>query len=118
MNEEYNKDNTGEFMNDYKSFLDAYEKEAKGNNKIKCLINFLIIHKPQYFNCLLYNNQNILKKDTFDNEENIEEIKIKLNRKKRSIDNLKKDIKKIEDDIKKIQTLENDISSKKYESIQ
>ena len=118
MNEEYNKDNTDEFMNDYKSFLDSYEKEAKGNNKIKCLINFLIIHKPQYFNCLLYNNQNILKKDTFDNEENIEEIKIKLNRKKRSIDNLKKDIKKIEDDIKKIQTLENDISSKKYESIQ
>ena len=115
MNEEYNKENTDEFMKDYKTFLEAYEKEAKGNNKIKCLINFLEIHKPQYFNCLLYDNK--INKDSFDNEENIEEIKIKLNRKKRSIDNLKKDIKKIEDEIKKIHTLENDASSKQFQSL-
>ena len=119
MNEEYNKDNTDEFMNDYKSFLDSYEKEAKGNNKIKCLINFLEINKPKYFNCLLFNEKksNTNNKDTFDNNENIEEMKIKLNRKKRAVENLKIEIKKIEEDIKKFQTLENDLLSNQFQSI-
>ena len=119
MNEEYNKENTDEFMEDYKAFLDAYEKEAKGNNKIKCLINFLEINKPKYFNCLLFNEKksNTNNKDTFDNNENIEEMKIKLNRKKRAVENLKIDIKKIEEDIKKFQTLENDLLSNQFQSI-
>ena len=54
-NGEYNKENTEEYMQDYKTFLNAYEKEAKGNNKIKCLINFLEIHKPKYFKSLFFN---------------------------------------------------------------
>ena len=120
INDEYDKENTDEFLEDYKNFLNAYEKEAKGNNKIKCLINFLEINKPKYFNCILYNKKRkeIGKSDTFDKNENIEEMRIKLNRKKREIDNLKNDVKKLEDDIKKAQSLENDASSKQFQSIQ
>ena len=119
INEEYNKENTDEFMEDYKTFLSAYEKEAKGNDKIKCLINFLQINKPKYFNSLIYNEKklNIDNRDTFDKNENIEEIKIKLNRKKRAIDNLKNDIKKIKEDIKNLQILEKDFSSKQIKHL-
>ena len=106
-------------MEDYKTFLSAYEKEAKGNDKIKCLINFLQINKPKYFNSLIYNEKklNIDNRDTFDKNENIEEIKIKLNRKKRAIDNLKNDIKKIKEDIKNLQILEKDFSSKQIKHL-
>ena len=92
-------------MQDYKAFLNAYEKEAKGNNKIKCLINFLEIHKPKYFKSLLFNEHKKIK----ENKENIEEIKNKLNRKKREINNLKEQINKVEEDMKKKQTVENDV---------
>ena len=96
-------------MQDYKNFLNAYEKEAKGNNKIKCLINFLEIHKPKYFKNLLFNeNKNIVEdKNSVENKENIEELKNKLNRKKREILNLREQIDKIQDDINKQQTLVN-----------
>ena len=119
INDEYDKDNTDEFMEDYKQFLNAYEKEAKGNNKIKCLINFLEINKPKYFKSIIYNKKRrkIESKDTFDKNEDIEEMRIKLNRKKREIDNLKNDIKKIEEDIKKAQSLEIDAASKQFQSI-
>ena len=108
INGEYTKENTDEYMQDYKNFLNAYEKEAKGNNKIKCLINFLEIHKPKYFKNLLFNeNKNIVEdKNSVENKENIEELKNKLNRKKREINNLKEQISKITEDIKKLQTLE------------
>ena len=88
-------------MNDYKNFLNEYEKEAKGDNKIKCLINFLEIHKPKYFKNLLFNENKTKEED-----KNIEELKNKLNRKKREINNLKEQISKITEDIKKLQTLE------------
>ena len=104
-NGEYNKENTEEYMQDHKTFLNAYEKEAKGNNKIKCLINFLEIHKPKYFKSLLFNENKKIE----ENKENIEEIKNKLNRKKREINNLKEQITKIEEDMKKKQTVENDV---------
>lgn len=117
INDEY-KDNTEEFMEDYKNFLYTYEKEAKGNNKIKCLINFLEINQPKTFKSLLYNEKKINKddKDTFEHEENIEEIMIKLNRKNRELDNLKNEIKKVEDDIKKAQNFGN-ASAKQFPNI-
>lgn len=119
VNGEYNKENTAEFLEDYQNFLSAYEKEAKGNNKIKCLINFLEINQPKYFNSLIYNEKKIKKeyKDMFEDEENIEELKIKLNRKKREIEGLKKEIKKVGEDIKKAQSLENDASSKQFQNM-
>jgi hypothetical protein len=101
INGEYTKENTEEYMNDYKNFLNGYEKEAKGDNKIKCLINFLEIHKPKYFKNLLFNENKTKEED-----KNIEELKNKLNRKKREINNLKEQISKIQDDIKKQQTVE------------
>ena len=101
INGEYTKENTEEYMNDYKNFLNEYEKEAKGDNKIKCLINFLEIHKPKYFKNLLFNENKTKEED-----KNIEELKNKLNRKKREINNLKEQISKIQDDIKKQQTVE------------
>ena len=119
-NDEYNKQNTEEFIKDYTKFLNSYEKEAKGNNKIKILIEFLEINKPQYFNHLIYSKQKNIKEnyDTFDNEENIEENKIKLNRKKREIENYKNEIKRIEDYIKKAQSLKIGDSSEQYKIIQ
>ena len=39
----YNGNNTGEYMKDYEKFINGYKKKAKGNNKLKCLINFLEI---------------------------------------------------------------------------
>jgi hypothetical protein len=104
-NGEYNKENTDEYIQDYKIFLNAYEKEAKGNNKIKYLINFLEIQKPKYFKSLLFNENKKIE----ENKENIEEIKNKLNRKKREINNLKEQINKVEEDMKKKQTVENDV---------
>ena len=119
-NDEYNKQNTEEFIKDYTKFLNSYEKEAKGNNKIKILIEFLDVNKPQYFNHLIYSKQKNIKEnyDTFDNEENIEENKIKLNRKKREIENYKNEIKRIEDYIKKAQSLKIGDSSEQYKIIQ
>ena len=118
INGEYNKNNTDEYLNDYKIFLSSYEKEAKGNNKIKCLINFLEINKPKYFKSLLFNENKKKENKNFDeDEEDIEEIKIKLNRKKRDIEHLKEDIARVEDDIKKIQTFGNKFSSKQFPNL-
>ena len=105
-------------MNDYKTFLTAYEKEAKGNNKIKCLINFLEINKPKYFKSLLFNENKKKENKNFDEEEeDIEEIKIKLNRKKRDIEHLKEDIARVEDDIKKAQKFGEKFSSKQFPNL-
>jgi hypothetical protein len=49
----YNPHNIDEYLKDYKLFLNNYKKEAKGNNKLKCLINFLEINKPKFFKYLL-----------------------------------------------------------------
>ena len=118
LNGEYNKNNTDEYLNDYKTFLTAYEKEAKGNNKIKCLINFLEINKPKYFKSLLFNENKKKENKNFDEEEeDIEEIKIKLNRKKRDIEHLKEDIARVEDDIKKAQKFGEKFSSKQFPNL-
>ncbi len=40
INKKYNSNNTDEFLKDYEDFINAYKKEAKGNNKIKMLNKF------------------------------------------------------------------------------
>ena len=54
INKKYNSNNADEFLRDYEDFLNSYKNEAKGNNKLKCLINFLEINKPKYFKYLVY----------------------------------------------------------------
>ena len=111
----YNGNNTGEYMKDYEKFINGYKKKAKGNNKLKCLINFLEIKKPMYFKCLLSNNTLEHDNDTIEgqinskNEENckkIEDIRNKLDRKKREIKNLNAEIDRVEEDIKKAKSLD------------
>ena len=115
----YNKTNTEQYMKDYQEFINAYEKKAKGNNKIKCLINFLEIHNPKYFKSLLFKENKKSKDNTIisKNDEDYEEIKDELNSKKREIEILKDKIERIKDEINKMQLLENEIDFKQYKSI-
>ena len=120
LDRKYNGNNTGEYMKDYEKFINKYKKEAKGNNKLKCLINFLEIKKPMYFKCLLGNNTLEHENDTIErqinskNEENckkIEDIRNKLDRKKREIKNLNAEIDRVEEDIKKAKSMDEESSS-------
>ena len=111
----YNGSNTDEYINDYEQFLNNYKNEAKGNNKLKCLINFLELNKPKYFKSLVEggNEYRIESQENQKNEEtikNIEEIKEKLERKKREIKHLKSEMDRIEEEIKKAQSLDEDTS--------
>ena len=121
----YNGNNTGEYMKDYEKFINEYKKEAKGNNKLKCLINFLEIKKPMYFKCLLGNNTLEHDNDTIEgqiiskNEENsqkIEDIRNKLDRKKREIKNLNAEIDRVEEDIKKAKSLDEESSNHPFKN--
>jgi hypothetical protein len=116
----YNVNNTGEYMKDYEKFINEYKKESKGNNKLKCLINFLEIKKPMYFKYLLGYNTLEHDNDTIEgqviskNEENckkIEDIRNKLDRKKREIKNLNAEIDRVEEDIKKAKSLDEESGS-------
>ena len=113
INKKYNSNNTDEFLKDYEDFLNSYKNEAKGNNKLKCLINFLEINKPKYFKYLVYGvTETLESKEGQLNEHNeeylqkIEDVHDQLERKKREIKNLNAEIERIEEDIKKIQSLE------------
>jgi hypothetical protein len=114
INRKYNENNTDEYLKDYESFLNNYKNEAKGNNKLKCLINFLEINKPQYFKCLKeggadINNEDeegLLNKEKEGKSKEIEEIHNKIERKKREIKNLKAEMDRIEEEIQKAQSLD------------
>jgi hypothetical protein len=115
INRKYNGNNTDEFMKDYEEFLNSYKNEAKGNNKLKCLINFLEINKPKYFKYLVYGvTETFESKEGQLNEHNeeymqkIEDVHDQLERKKREIKNLNAEIERIEEDIKKVQSIEED----------
>ena len=124
INGEYNIDNIDEYIKDYKAFINGYKDEAKGNNKMKCLINFLEINNPKYFKYLLNGGikckkepqKGIMNK----NEEKmkiIEEMRNKIDRKKREIKNLKAEMDKIEEEIEKSQIIE-EISSNPFKTLQ
>ena len=51
---QYTGNNTDEYPKDYETFINGYKAEAKGNYKLKCLIDFLEVNKPNYFKCLIY----------------------------------------------------------------
>lgn len=113
INGEYNNNNTDEYIKDYEEFINGYKNEAKGNNKMKCLINFLEINKPKYFKYLLnggidYKNEK--QKGQMNKKEEklkrIEEIQNKIDRKKREIKNLKAEMDRIEEEIEKVQLKE------------
>ena len=113
INKKYKSNNTDEYLNDYENFLNSYKNEAKGNNKLKCLINFLEINKPKYFKLLVYGvTETIESKDGQLNNENdeylvkIEDVQEQHERKKREIKNLNAEIERIEEDIKRTISLE------------
>ena len=131
MNGQYNGNNTDEYLNDYQTFINGYKSEAKGNNKLKCLIDFLEVNKPNYFKSLVGSiekeNQGLLldankkledsKKrrkqqedqykqlndQTEENNKRVEDISSQIERKKREIKNLNSEIDRVEEEIKKVQ---------------
>lgn len=114
LNRKYNENNTNEYLKDYESFLNNYKKEAKGNNKLKCLINFLEINKPKYFKCLIEGGdeiksgaqEGIINDEKEEKHKEVEEIRNKLERKKREIKHLKAEMDRIEEEIHKVQSLD------------
>jgi hypothetical protein len=49
---QYTGNNTDEYLKDYEIFINGNKSEAKGNYKLKCLIDFLV-NKPNYFKYLI-----------------------------------------------------------------
>ena len=127
----YNGNNIDEYLKDYETFINGYKSEAKGNNKLKCLIDFLEVNKPNYFKTLIGSiekeNQGRLleankkledskkrKKQqeeqykqlndkTEENSKRVEDISSQIERKKREIKNLNSEIERVEEEIKKAQ---------------
>ena len=134
MNGQYNANNTDEYLKDYETFINKYKNEAKGNNKLKCLIDFLEINKPNYFKSLVGSiekqNQGLLldankkledskkrRKEqeekykqlndkTEENSKRVEDISSQIEKKKREIKNLNSEIERVEEEIKKVQSQE------------
>ena len=139
----YNGNNTDEYLKDYETFINGYKSEAKGNNKLKCLIDFLEVHKPAYFKSLVGSiekqNQGLLldankkledsKKrrreqenqykqlndKTEENSKRVEEISSQIERKKREIKNLNSEIERVEAEIKNAQSREDNGSNQPFQ---
>jgi hypothetical protein len=137
-NGQYNGNNTDEYLKDYETFINGYKSEAKGNNKLKCLIDFLEVNKPNYFKSLVSSiekeNQGLLldankkledskkrrkqqeeqykqmNEQTEEKNKKVEDISSQIERKKREIKNLNSEIERVEEEIKKAQAQE-DIGS-------
>jgi len=114
VNRKYNLNSTNEYLKDYESFLNNYKNEAKGNNKLKCLINFLEINNPRYFKCIIEGGdeikseaqEGIINDEKEEKHKKVEEIRNKLEGKKREIKNLKAEMDRIEEQIQKVQSLD------------
>jgi hypothetical protein len=134
MNGQYNGNNTDEYLKDYETFINGYKSEAKGNGKLKCLISFLEVNKPNYIKCLVGSiekeNQGLLldankkledskkrRKEqeeqykqlndkTEENSKKVEDISSQIERKKREIKNLNSEIERVEEEIQKAQSNE------------
>ena len=132
MNGQYNGNNTDEYLKDYDNFINGYKAEARGNNKLKCLIDFLEVNKPKYFKSLVGSiekeNEGLLlaankkledskkrRKEqeekykqlndkTEENSKRVEEINSQIEKKKREIKNLNSEIERVEEEIKKAQS--------------
>ena len=128
---QYTGNNTDEYLKDYETFINGYKSEAKGNYKLKCLIDFLEVHKPNYFKCLVNsiekenqskimdankmledskkrkNQQEAqykqLNEQTEEKNKRVEDICSQIERKKREIKSLNTEIERMEEEIKKAQ---------------
>ena len=137
---QYTSNNTDEYIKDYETFINGYKSEAKGNYKLKCLIDFLEVNKPNYFKNLINNlekenqakilNANKMLEDskkrknqqeaqyrqlneqTEEKTKKVEDISSQIERKKREIKSLNTEIERVEEENKKAQN-QDDISSKK-----
>ena len=131
-NGQYNGNNIDEYLKDYENFINGYKNEAKGNNKLKCLIDFLEVNKPNYFKSLVGSiekeNQGLLldankrledskkkrkeqeekykqlNNKTEENSKRVEEISSQIERKKREIQNLNSEINRVEEEINKVKS--------------
>ena len=124
---QYTGNNTDEYLKDYEIFINGNKSEAKGNYKLKCLIDFLV-NKPNYFKCLEKENQSKimnankkledskkrknqqeaqyrqLNEQTEEKNKKVEDICSQIERKKREIKSLNAEIEKMEEEIKKAQS--------------
>ena len=129
---QYTGNNTDEYLKDYETFINGYKSEAKGNYKLKCLIDFLEVNKPNYFKCLINSiekenqskimNANKMLEDskkrknqqeaqyrqlneqTEGKNKKVEDICSQIERKKREIKCLNAEIERVEEEIKKAQS--------------
>ena len=129
---QYTGNNTDEYLKDYEAFINGYKSEAKGNYKLKCLIDFLEVHKPNYFKCLINSiekenqgkilNANKMLEDskkrknqqeaqyrqlneqTEEKNKKVEDICSQIERKKREIKSLNAEIERMEEEIRKAQS--------------
>ena len=129
---QYTGNNTDEYLKDYETFINGYKSEAKGNYKLKCLIGFLEVNKPNYFKSLVSSlekenqskivNANKMLEDskkrknqqeaqyrqlneqTEEKNKRVEDICSQIERKKREIKSLNTEIERMEEEIKKAQT--------------
>ena len=128
---QYTGNNTEEYLKDYDTFINNYKSEAKGDYKLKCLIDFLEVNKPNYFKSLITSidkenqikimNANKLLEDskkrknqqeaqykqlneqTEEKNKKVEDICSQIERKKREIKSLNTEIERMEEEIKKAQ---------------
>ena len=129
---QYTRNNTDEYLKDYETFINGYKSEAKENYKLKCLIDFLEVNKPNYFKCLINSiekenqskivNANKMLEDskkrknqhevqyrqlneqTEEKNKKVEDICSQIERKKREIKSLNAEIERIEEENKKAQS--------------
>ena len=132
MNNQYNGNNIDEYLKDYENFINGYKTEARGNNKLKCLIDFLEVNKSKYFKSLVGSiekeNEELiidankkledskkrrkeqeekykqLNDKTEENNKRVEDISSQIEKKKREIKNLNSEIERVEEEIKKAQS--------------
>ena len=128
---QYTGNNTDEYLKDYEIFINGNKSEAKGNYKLKCLIDFLV-NKPNYFKYLINSiekenqskiiNVNKMLEDskkrknqqeaqyrqlneqTEEKNKKVEDICSQIERKKREIKSLNAEIERMEEEIKKAQS--------------
>ena len=128
---QYTGNNTDEYPKDYETFINGQKSEAKGNYKLKCLIDFLV-NKPNYFKYLINSiekenqskiiNVNKMLEDskkrknqqeaqyrqlneqTEEKNKKVEDICSQIERKKREIKSLNAEIERMEEEIKKAQS--------------
>ena len=134
---QYTGNNTDEYLKDYETFINGYKSEAKGNYKLKCLIDFLEENKPNYLKHLVSSiekeNQNKimnankmledskkrknqqeeqyrqLNEQTEEKNKRVEDICSQIERKKREIKSLNAEIERMEEEINKAQAQDDNI---------